>query len=271
MIRIIFSDIDGTLINDDLVVTENTKQSLIKAREQGSLIVPVSARMPKAIRPILNSFMMDFPIISYNGALIIDEKGQELESHSMKKGSAIEICRFIMATKEVVWNVYSGDSWYSQSRNNPWIQREERIVGLSSEEASLFEIENLSEIHKLLLMGDSVKILEIETKLKNDYPYLSISKSSPHYLEVMANGIHKGEAVSFLAAYYGVNIKDTIAFGDNFNDLDMLLTVGQGFVMANGPEIVQQRVGQTTTDNNHDGIAHVLNRYFNGDEPFKVD
>ena len=133
------------------------------------------------------------------------------------------------------------------------------------------EIENLSEIHKLLLMGDSVKILEIETKLKNDYPYLSISKSSPHYLEVMANGIHKGEAVSFLAAYYGVNIKDTIAFGDNFNDLDMLLTVGQGFVMANGPEIVQQRVGQTTTDNNHDGIAHVLNRYFNGDEPFKVD
>ena len=87
----------------------------------------------------------------------------------------------------------------------------------------------------------------------------------------MANGIHKGEAVSFLAAYYGVNIKDTIAFGDNFNDLDMLLTVGQGFVMANGPEIVQQRVGQTTTDNNHDGIAHVLNRYFNGDEPFKVD
>jgi hydroxymethylpyrimidine pyrophosphatase-like HAD family hydrolase len=59
------------------------------------------------------------------------------------------------------------------------------------------------------------------------------------------------------------------AFGDNFNDLDMLKAVGQGYVMANGTKEVQKDIGIVTADHNHDGIAVVLEKLFrNGDHSF---
>lgn len=262
MIRIIFSDIDGTLINDQLVVTEKTRQALLRAHKQGCLIVPVSARMPKAIQPILDGFLPTFPIISYNGALIQDEQGRQLFSHGMKKEDALSICHQVANTSDVVWNVYSGDSWYSQTRQNSWVLREEEVVGLQSYQADLTEIEQLPEIHKLLLMGEAASIAELEKSLTKSYPHLSIAKSYPYYLEIMAAGIQKGQAVTRLADHYGIDLVDTIAFGDNFNDLDMLLAVGQGFVMENGPEAVRKKVGKTTASHNHDGIALVIKQYF---------
>lgn len=76
----------------------------------------------------------------------------------------------------------------------------------------------------------------------------------------MASGITKGKAVTELATSYGVELGDTIAFGDNFNDLDMLQTVGKGYVMGNAPTDLKSLIGDVTTDNNHDGIAEVLER-----------
>ena len=72
-VKIIFSDIDGTLINDALKVTPRTRQALRHAVDTGILFVPVSARMPEAIKAILKVFLPDVPMVSYNGALIQDE------------------------------------------------------------------------------------------------------------------------------------------------------------------------------------------------------
>lgn len=69
MVQVIFSDIDGTLINSAFQVTERTKTSIKKAVPNGMLFVPVSARMPDAIQPIIQSIGISSPIISYNGGL----------------------------------------------------------------------------------------------------------------------------------------------------------------------------------------------------------
>lgn len=76
MVKIIFSDIDGTLINDTLKVTPKTRRALRHAVDTGILFVPVSARMPEAIKPILKDFLPDVPMISYNGALTKMNKGK---------------------------------------------------------------------------------------------------------------------------------------------------------------------------------------------------
>lgn len=69
MVKIIFSDIDGTLINDALKVTPRTRQALRHAVDTGILFVPVLARMPEAIKPILKDFLPDVPMISYHDFL----------------------------------------------------------------------------------------------------------------------------------------------------------------------------------------------------------
>lgn len=122
-------------------------------------------------------------------------------------------------------------------------------------------IGHLSEVHKLLLMGEPEKMVTLEEKLKELYPGLSIARSLPYYIEVMANGIQKGRAVSLLADHYGVDTSETLAFGDNFNDLDMLEVAGEAYVMANAPQEVKERVGHVTASHNHDGIALVLEKF----------
>ncbi|CCF01412.1 Cof-type HAD-IIB family hydrolase [Streptococcus macedonicus] len=261
MVKIIFSDIDGTLINDALKVTPRTRQALRHAVDAGILFVPVSARMPEAIKPILTDFLPDVPMISYNGAFIQDENGQVIDSCPMSPQAAQAICQYLeKEVSEVAWNVYSGEKWLSQNRMNKWISREEEVVGLVSQEADLETIGHLSEVHKLLLMGEPEKMVTLEEKLKELYPGLSIARSLPYYIEVMANGIQKGRAVSLLADHYGVDTSETLAFGDNFNDLDMLEVAGEAYVMANAPQEVKERVGHVTASHNHDGIALVLEK-----------
>ena len=108
MVQVIFSDIDGTLINSAFQVTERTKTSIKKAVQNGMLFVPVSARMPDAIQPIIQSIGISSPIISYNGALIQDQEGEVLASLPMQTQLALDICQFVEGHyPDIAWNIYS--------------------------------------------------------------------------------------------------------------------------------------------------------------------
>lgn len=262
MLRMIFSDIDGTLINSDFVVTAKTKQAIRQAVEQGITFVPVSARMPEAIQPIIDTIGVTTPIISYNGALLQNQAGDTLASSPMLGQEAFTLCRLIEADyPKIAWNIYSFHDWYACNRQNDWVKREEGIVGVTSTEAELDDLADLAFAHKVLLMGDPAEIAPLELTLKAKFSNLSIAKSAPYFIEIMAQGIKKGQAVAQLAELEGVALADTIAFGDNFNDLDMLETVGQGYVMSNGPKEVQEAIGHVTDDHNNDGIAKILLTY----------
>lgn len=256
---IIFSDIDGTLISSQFQVTDRTKNAIKLALSQGHSFVPVSARMPEAIAPIIESIGIETPMISYNGALIQLANGQEIFSQPMTSQTAKSVCQKLKSlSTDVVWNAYSGHSWYTQDKQNSWVRREEEIVKVEALPLELDDLSELPFVHKLLLMGEPKKIAALEVELVQAFPSLSIAKSAPYFIEIMKTGIKKSQAVKQLADYLEVSLGDTIAFGDNFNDLDMLETVGQGYVMGNAPQEIKDKIGQVTNDNNHDGIAEVL-------------
>lgn len=262
MIQLIFSDIDGTLLNSAFLVTERTKKAIKKAVQNGKVFVPISARMPEAIEPIIASIGITSPIISYNGALIQHEDGQVMNSLTMQTELAVAICRFIQeGYPDIAWNVYSYHDWYAMDRQHEWVIREEMIVGLQSKESNLSALSHLKEVHKILLMGEPEQMVSLEKELKKAFPGLSIAQSAPYFIEIMAAGIEKGQTVRTFADYLGVPLGNTIAFGDNFNDLGMLKIVGKGYVMGNGPVAVQKSIGRVTDDHDHDGIAKVLERY----------
>lgn len=124
MVQVIFSDIDGTLINSAFQVTERTKTSIKKAVQNGMLFVPVSARMPDAIQPIIQSIGISSPIISYNGALIQDRDHQVIASLTMQTELALAVCGFVQSDyPEIAWNIYSYHDWYTMDRQHEWIVR----------------------------------------------------------------------------------------------------------------------------------------------------
>lgn len=118
----------------------------------------------------------------------------------MSPQEAQVICQYLeKEVSDVAWNVYSGEKWLSQNRANRWISREERVVDLASKKANLEQIGRLPEVHKILLTGEPERMEALENKLKSLYSDLSIARSLPYYIEIMANGIHKGRAAQTLA------------------------------------------------------------------------
>ena len=76
--------------------------------------------------------------------------------------------------------------------------------------------------HKIQIIGETDEVIGIEQILKEKFPYLSICRSHANFLEVMHKSATKGNAVRFLEDYFHVKMEECVAFGDNFNDLDML-------------------------------------------------
>ncbi|EFX92893.1 HAD superfamily hydrolase [Actinobacillus ureae] len=111
-------------------------------------------------------------------------------------------------------------------------------------------------------MGEADEILRLETLLKSLFPQLSIHRSKAEYLEIMNSKATKSKAIRFMQQKLGITSEHIVAFGDNFNDLDMLQYVGFGVAMANAPDEIKAAASYVTASNNEDGIALVLNKLF---------
>ena len=153
---------------------------------------------------------------------------------------------------------YAGLDWFCNDVNNDWIKQESAITGLTAAAMP----DNLTEVHKLLIMGDADEIQAVEPVLKQALPNLSIHRSKNEYLEIMNAAATKAKAIQFMEQYLGITADQVIAFGDNFNDLDMLQYAGLSVAMGNAPDAVKQAAKEVTANNNEGGIALVLNRVF---------
>lgn len=92
------------------------------------------------------------------------------------------------------------------------------------------------------------------------FPELSVYRSKDTYLEIMDSAVTKSGAVLYLCKSYDIPIEATVSFGDNFNDIDMLLATGNSFAMGNAPEEVKRQARNITLDNDHEGVLEGLSR-----------
>ena len=90
------------------------------------------------------------------------------------------------------------------------------------------------------------------------FPGYSIVRSADTLLEVMAGGVTKAWGVRQACAHYGISLEEAAAFGDNYNDMEMLQAVGRGFLMGNAPRELLERFPRHTADNAHDGVGQAL-------------
>lgn len=258
MKRIVFSDIDGTLLNAQGEIMPLTILAIKSLQEKGIPFVITSARSPSGIYPILREYDFTCPIIAYSGALILDENRQVLYHKGMKKPGVKELINFMEERRlDLSWCIYSLDEWIVKDKHDPRIIHEEMEVKAQSVEGTVDSITN-EEIHKILCICAPGKLWEIEKELIAHFPQYSIVKSSDILLEIMENGITKEIAVKKLCTLRGIPLSDAVAFGDNYNDVEMLEAVGSGVLMGNAPEELKKRIPMHTKDNNHEGIYYAL-------------
>lgn len=256
--QIVFSDVDGTLLNSEHKITSLTESAIKDLKETGIPFIIISARSPSGIYPILNEYQLSCPIISYSGALILDENRNILFHCGMNKTDAKNIIAYVEENEfDMAWCIYSLDEWIVKDKKDSRIIREETIVKAVSKQGTVDSITD-DKVNKILCICNSIKILEIEAKLKAAFPNLSVVKSSDILLEIMANNTTKATAVEKLCSLWNIRLCDAIAFGDNYNDIEMLELVGNSFLMGNAPAELKKQIKQQTNDNDHDGIYYAL-------------
>lgn len=259
-IRIIFSDIDGTLLNSSHQITDQTRAKILELEEYGIPFVLVSARMPEGVQAIQYKLGNHAPIVCYSGGLIYDEHGNVLHSCQMELKLALEIKHLLTETyPDICCNAYGYQKWVVDDPDNNWVKKEEAITGLTAIKGDLRE-EFLTDngIHKFLLMGEPEQILTVSEIIKACYPELSVAASNSNYLEVMPGSVRKSAGVKLLCQYYKVEQDMTMAFGDGQNDIDMLKAVKYSYAMANAAAEVKQAASFMTLTNDEDGVYHII-------------
>ena len=258
--RILYSDIDGTLLNSRHHVSRGTRERILELDRRGIPFILVSARMPEGVRVVQRELGIHRPIICYSGGLILDENGQELYSRRMELGTAAKI-RDVLKERfpGICCNAYGGSLWVVEDNRDLRVVREERIVKGKALCGDLREVfAGDGGIHKFLLMGEPEDIRQAEEFLRDGYPGLTVLRSNEYYLEVMDGAVDKAEGVRFLCGHYGIPAEEAAAFGDGENDVGMLRAVKYGFAMGNASKSVREQAAFVTLTNDEEGILEAI-------------
>ncbi|MFK8010288.1 MAG: Cof-type HAD-IIB family hydrolase [Saprospiraceae bacterium] len=268
--KLVCSDIDGTLLNKDRELSRKTIE-IVKQIKENHPVILISSRMPKAMTHLQNEMdILDHPLIAYNGGLVLTNdngKNKMILSIEISIELAYQILTFI-SNSTIHMSLYNSDKWYVPEMDY-WAKREMNNTKIQPEVAQLKQIcmdwknQNIGP-HKIMCMGEKGEIQLLENYLRMHFSNeLNIYRSKDTYLEIASKKISKLSALSFLLEKkYDISLQEVIAFGDNYNDIEMLEGVGLGVAVGNAKKEVKQVADQITLSNLEDGVAHTLAEIF---------
>ncbi len=263
-LKIAFTDIDGTLLNSERQVSELLKEQVARISEKEIPFILISSRMPSAMIHLQKDLGIDnLPIICYNGGLILAD-GEVIDDISIPP-TILEDIAALNSEEKFHISLYNHDDWYVPSMDF-WAKREENntkvspIVKPTKDVIKLWRGEEKGA-HKVMCMGDKEHIDFVFSELgKLHGDKLHLYRSKDTYIEIANKNISKLTGIEELLAckYPKLSLENCIAFGDNYNDIEMLQAVKMGVAVANAKEEVLLIANKTTDTNKKDGVAKAI-------------
>ena len=265
--QLVAIDIDGTLLTSDKTIHPDTIEQINEASKKGIYIVYCSGRAPAEMKDIIKLL----PSIRYgvcmSGALVYDFK--EFKTIYANSISKEDVKKIIEAAKE-------DDGMIQFLTDKESIVRKDQITHMSDFNMGVYqpmylkiaktvedmniELEKHDFIHKVNIYFHSIQARQkAYEKIKN--LSLSFSFGEKTALEITAKNVNKGNGLSELSNYLGINNKQIIGIGDADNDLIFLKMVGLPIAMGNANENVKSICKDITDDNDHNGVGKSINKY----------
>lgn len=264
--KFIAIDADGTLLGENYTISEQNKTAIRQAMERGVKIVPCSGRSYASLKHFAKEIGIqgkDNYVISFNGCTIHDLSNEKmLRNIKLQKETAIEILNIVNKYEvEIViyWDVHD----VYLSRLSKYTRAYIQTSMVNSSLITDYESQMKDEVYKVLLLGANATLKDIEkeiTKIENRNYNMFLT--ARNLLEFTPTGATKGKAMAYLCNYLGIDMKDTIAIGDSYNDINMIEAAGVGVAMQNADDEVKAHADYVTKHSNlEDGVAEVINRY----------
>lgn len=265
--QLIALDIDGTLYNQDGIISPKTKDALKLAAAQGVKIVLASGRPTEGLRRIALSLEIDLQhiyLIGSNGAKVMWAYDESVVLHqTMPIEQAKEVIRHIQKFPVSIMMTH-GPTLVSEDKEGYMVHHE-----AFENDLSIVEVKNLAENldfePQKILMSAEPKVLQA-LKYQIAEPFLDqfdFVFSASFYFEVIQKNINKGSSLKSLAQHLGIGQESIIAFGDNHNDVEMIQFAGCGIAMGNAVDDLKEAANEVCANHNEDGIYHSLKKHLN--------
>lgn len=269
-IRLIALDLDDTLLREDLTISQANIEALRAAHRGGAKIVLASGRNIHSMRAYAHALGLEGPddfLICSNGAEIVETAtGRRLYERRM----APELCREVaaaLAERGFPWQVYEEGRILASGRN-PWTEEDTRLTGQPNVLIEDFESVFARGQVKYVVPGEPALIAGLREEFAARFAgRAEVLVSKPYFMEVLAEGVDKGEALKRLAGLLGIPLAETLAAGDAMNDLGMLRAAGLGCAPSNAIPAAKEAARHVSAlSHEEDFVADLVRRFVLGAE-----
>jgi len=264
MIKLIATDIDGTLFNTQGEISPLTKASIMAAHEQGIILMLASGRSIHGLKALAlhNGLPLNHMVlVGCNGAVVADgEKEKIIFEEPIKLDLAKKLIENLR-THPVTQMIPEGHYLFVEEKNGYLVDFESETENLTKK-----VLNDLTQIDfpptKIILTAEPDKQFQTQKTLIAQFGHeANFVMSGSVYIDVMAVGIDKGAALKHYCELKGILPSEVIAFGDNYNDVGMIAYAGVSVAMANAVDELKAKAKYITLSNDDDGIAVFLDQY----------
>lgn len=271
-IKLICTDMDGTLLNDDHIVSEENKKALKYAVDKGVKIAITTGRLFTSAKYYSDVIGVNAPIISSNGAYIKEkDKDEVIYQETITTEEAIEIYDILSKYDITTYfntfdTVISSEAFpeeYPYFKINKTLPEDCRVKLVVSENIKDYIKQCDGHILKAISLSigrNHSHLLKAKEELKSLSKYEVVS-SGEYNFEIMKKGTSKGKSVQKLAEILNIPMSEVMCIGDSENDLSMIKVAGVGVAMENGLQIIKDAATFTTDTNNNHGVAKAIMKY----------
>lgn len=262
--KLIAVDLDDTLLSKELQVTDRVKEAVAGVQKAGIHFTISTGRMYPSAARFARKLEINIPMITYQGALIKNSfSGEVLLYRPLELAYAREVIERVHRLGYHL-NAYVDDRLLVE-RDTPEGRRYASIAGVEAEVVGDLLRFLDRDPTKLLTISSEPQLDQLCAELAPLYQgKMHISKSKPHFLEFSHPRATKGEALAYLAEYFGVRREEVMAVGDSYNDIEMLDYAGLGVVVANARDEIKQKAGYVTLAPYGDGVVEALEKFVMG-------
>ena len=263
-ISAVVSDIDGTLVTDDKVLTERNRLAAASLRKAGIAFTVISSRPPRGAAELVKRLAITLPSGCFNGGVLVAPDSSPIEQHLLPPDIARHTVGLITAGGAAVW-IFSGQDWYLHDPRGDYVELEKRTVGFPPVAIADFGT-LLDKAAKIVGVSADPALLErcegaVRTALGGA---ATVVRSQAYYLDVTDRSANKGAGLIALSKLMSIPLSEIAVIGDGDNDVAMFEQAGLSIAIGNGKPAAKAAADFLTDGNGEDGFAKAIDRFILG-------
>lgn len=260
-IKLLLSDVDGTLVTSDKWLTPSTVEAVGRLRDAGITFAITSGRSPRGTGMLVGPLGITTPIAACNGACVVTPELENLlvqELDADVVGSMLEL----MAEHGLSPWVYRVSDWYVLDRNGPHVDSEIKACQYEPEEVTSFE-GFTDGVTKIVGVSDDTDAIAQGMKEATGSfgDRATVTSSQSYYLDVTHINANKGWVLRYMATTLGIDPSEIATIGDGQNDISMFELSGLSIAIDGHNEEAREKADHVTSSNDDDGFARAVDEF----------